>query len=219
MERRLLNCRHVRRNSRAHFDMHRISGARFGNEAGMTLLELLVVIGILGTLAAMAIMVSPAMTQHARADATIEQALDLFRSAREVAISQRRNVEVRFIGLTALQTWRLEVDPPGPTPAPAPTLLRTVELPNRAQVRLEDGIPYPPDQLFPGAPDAAHKLSLAGEWTFTSEGSLVGTNGDVANGVVFISIPNQPNSARALTVLGATALIRAWKWNGAEWVE
>ena len=27
------------------------------------------------------------------------------------------------------------------------------------------------------------------------------------------------NSARAITVFGATALIRAWRWNGREWVE
>ena len=31
--------------------------------------------------------------------------------------------------------------------------------------------------------------------------------------------PNQANSARAITVLGTTALIRPWRWNGREWVE
>ena len=65
-------------------------GARVHNESGFSLLEVLVVVGILGTLAGMAMMVSPAFSQHARAEAGISQVLDVMRSAREVAVSQRR---------------------------------------------------------------------------------------------------------------------------------
>jgi hypothetical protein len=54
---------------------------------------------------------------------------------------------------------------------------------------------------------------------FTSEGTFVNANGDPINGTVFFSIPNQKNSARAITIMGATALIRVWRWNGREWVE
>jgi hypothetical protein len=54
---------------------------------------------------------------------------------------------------------------------------------------------------------------------FTSEGTFVNNTGDPINGTVFMSIPNQANSARAITVLGTTALIRPWHWNGREWVE
>jgi hypothetical protein len=54
---------------------------------------------------------------------------------------------------------------------------------------------------------------------FTSEGTFVDANGDVLNGTIFLSVPDERNSARAITILGATALIRVWKWNGREWVE
>jgi hypothetical protein len=54
---------------------------------------------------------------------------------------------------------------------------------------------------------------------FTSEGTFVDSDGDALNGTLFLSIPNQVNSLRAITVLGATALIRSWRWNGREWVD
>ena len=189
---------------------------RFGvsGEAGFTLLEVLVVVGILGTLAAMAMMVSPAFSQHARAEAGISQVLDVLRSGREVAVSQRRNVQIVFIGLNALRTQRIDID--GNGAQVGTTTLRTVELENRVQFRLEDGVPDTPD-AFGNA--TALKFDTAGPWMFTSEGTFVNGVGDPINGTVFLAIANQKNSARAITLLGTTALIRPWRWNGREWVE
>jgi len=197
-----------------HQEIGRRSGPHCGNEAGFSLLEVLVVVGILGTLAGMAMMVSPAYSRHARAEAGISQVLDVMRSGREFAISQRRNVQVRFIGLNALQTVRIDIDANGNQTGT--TVLRTVELENRVQFGLEAGVPDTPD-LFGRA--SALDFDLAGPWMFTSEGTFVGGSGDVTNGTVFLAIPNQANSARAVTVLGTTALIRPWHWNGRDWVE
>jgi prepilin-type N-terminal cleavage/methylation domain-containing protein len=185
------------------------------SEAGFTLLEVMVVVGLLGVLAAMALMVSPSFTRTARADASLAQVLDAVRSAREVAISQRRNVELRFIGLNAIQTLRIDIGANGqPT---GTTVLRTVELENRMQFRLEDGVPDTPDAFGPGM--AAIKFDGPAPYMFTSEGTFVNGNGMVANGTAFLSVPNEENSARALTAMGATALIRVWRWNGQAWVE
>ena len=54
---------------------------------------------------------------------------------------------------------------------------------------------------------------------FTSEGTFVDQQGDPLNGTLFLSVPGDPSSARAITMFGPTALIRAWRWNGQEWVE
>lgn len=189
-------------------------GATVRSEAGFSLLEVLVVVGILGTLAAMAMMVSPAYSEHARAEAGISQVLDVMRSAREVSVSQRRNVQIVFIGLNAIQTQRIDIDANGVQTGT--TTLRTVELENRVQFRLETGVPDTPDG-FGNA--AALDFDTVGPWMFTSEGTFVNNTGDPINGTVFMSIPNQANSARAITVLGTTALIRPWRWNGREWVE
>lgn len=185
------------------------------DEAGFTLLEVMVVVGLMAVLGAMALMVSPSFTRAARADAGLSQALDAIRSAREVAISQRRNVQIGFIGLTGIQTLRVDIGTNGqPT---GTTVLRTVELENRMQFRLEDGVPDTPDAFGPGM--AAIKFDGPAPYMFTSEGTFVNGNGMVANGTAFLSVPNEANSARALTIMGATALIRVWRWNGQAWVE
>jgi prepilin-type N-terminal cleavage/methylation domain-containing protein len=189
-------------------------GARVRNESGFSLLEVLVVVGILGTLAGMAMMVSPAFSQHARAEAGISQVLDVMRSAREVAVSQRRNVEIVFIGLNAIRTRRVDIDANGNQTGT--TTLRTVELENRVQFQLEPGVPDTPDG-FGNA--SALDFDTVGPWMFTSEGTFVNNTGDPINGTVFMSIPGQDNSARAISVLGTTALIRPWRWNGREWQE
>ena len=74
------------------------------NEHGFTMLEILVVIALIGTITSMAMMVGPSFQRHARADAGLAQVLDMVRSARGLAISQRRNVELRFINTNAMQT-------------------------------------------------------------------------------------------------------------------
>ena len=53
---------------------------------------------------------------------------------------------------------------------------------------------------------------------FTSDGSLIDSSGDVLNGTVFLAIDDKAASARAVTIFGATGLIRSWKWNGTAWV-
>jgi hypothetical protein len=54
---------------------------------------------------------------------------------------------------------------------------------------------------------------------FTSDGSLVDNNGDVVNGTIFVGVPSQPQTARAVTVFGVTGLTRTWKWRGNKWME
>ena len=52
---------------------------------------------------------------------------------------------------------------------------------------------------------------------FTSDGSLIDAAGDITNGSLFFGIPEQPLSARAVTVFGITGMLRTWTWGGAQW--
>ena len=47
---------------------------------------------------------------------------------------------------------------------------------------------------------------------FTTDGTLIDSGGTPINGTVFLSIQNQPESARAVTVLGSTGRVRGYKW-------
>ena len=38
-------------------------------------------------------------------------------------------------------------------------------------------------------------------------------------GTILIGIPNQKETARAVTIFGASGLLRSWKWRGSSWVQ
>jgi hypothetical protein len=119
-----------------------------------------------------------------RAEAGISQVIDVMRSARETAISQAE----RGAALHRPQRGAVDVDIGANGTQTGTTILRTVELENGVQFRQEPGVPDTPD-LFGMA--SATDFDLAGPWMFTSEGTFVGGSGDVTNGTVFLSIPNQ----------------------------
>ena len=69
------------------------------------------------------------------------------------------------------------------------------------------------------APSAATKFTGTAPVMFTSDGSLVDSNGDVVNGSIFFGVPGQPLTQRAVTIFGVTGLTRNWKWRGGQWPE
>lgn len=185
-----------------------------GDERGFTLLEIMLVVAIMGTLFAMAIGVSPSFLRAARAEAGMTQAIETMRTAREIAISQRRNVELRFVGNNVIQSVRQNI----PT---GTTVLRGIQFENRVQFLLLPGVPDTPDGFTPTPPGLTNPVAFGASPTrmFTSEGTLVDQNGDVLNGTLFLGIPGDTSSARAITVFGTTGLMRLWRWDGTRWVE
>src|SRR5208337_271398 len=65
-------------------------------ERGFTLLETLVVIGIMGILASIAIFKSFGTMESYKANSAMDIVVSQLRVARQLAISQRRNVQVSF---------------------------------------------------------------------------------------------------------------------------
>jgi hypothetical protein len=74
----------------------------------------------------------------------------------------------------------------------------------------------------PDTPDAfgnanAVAFGVANTVMFGTDGTLIDGNGNPLNGTVFLIIISQPESARAVTVLGATGRIRGYRWWGGVW--
>ena len=185
------------------------------SRSGFTLIEVLIVAMIIATITGMSLMVMPGVVAATKADSGATQLTSLLRMAREQSITERRNVELRFVAPNRVECWRDDIDAAG-DPDGQTLIFETV---------LEQGIEYTRFAAVPDTPDGfgggvtAVEFTGNDPWRFTSEGQLVDVNGDVVNGTVFLGRPQQVDRARAVTMFGPTALLREWSWNGSGWVE
>ena len=167
------------------------------------------VIAIVSTMAVFQIGVSrPA----ALGDGALRVLLSQMNAARELAITQRRNMRLTFTNGSQVQIIREEV--PGPTL----TTIRTVVFESGVQFGLITGLPDTPD-TFGNATSVvfASATGTPPEVKFTPEGILVNQDGLTLNGSVFVAIPNQALSARSVTIFGSTGRIRGYRWDGRFW--
>lgn len=177
-------------------------------ERGFSLVEVLVVVAVIGALATVSVGVTMDMVNSAKADNATGALMNAIEVARNQATSQRRDMQLIFTNPNKIEIFRIEV------PSLAATLVSTTYL-EQGQVFDRVGLVDTPD-LF------GHAGALAFGSTptirFTSDGTFIDSSGDVLNGTVYVAIDSKPASARAVTIFGATGLIRSWRWNGTAWV-
>jgi len=184
-------------------------------QRGFSLLEVLVAIAIISIVLAMAIINFGHMFPNAKANSAMDQVLYQLRSARERAIAHRREVQVQFVGTN--QITLTEIWPPGTgTPPPATT------------VTFEAGAQY---TTYPSVPDTPMGFGNGGPvffggvtggppvMKFTTNGAFIDGGNTFVNGTVFLGIPGNAATARAITVLGATGRVREYHWDGTQWQE
>lgn len=185
------------------------------DEHGFTLLEVLIVAMVAATLLGTALMVLPGVVEAARGSSGSSQLSAVLRMAREQSISERRNVEIRFVAPNRVEAWRDDLDADGVVSGQ--TLVQEGVLEQGVVYVRFDGVPDTPDAFAAGPGEVS--FTGAAPWRFTTEGQLVDANGDVVNGTVFLGLPLRPDTARGVSLFGPTALLREWRWNGAEWIE
>ena len=189
--------------------MQQLQSSSGTSELGWSLVETMVALAVAGTVAAAAALVVPGVVAFTKADGGAGQLEAALRVAREQAISQRRNVRLDFVAPRTMVVSREEV------PGPALTEIGRIELEGGTQFLTYPGVPDTPDG-FGNA--SATSFGGAANVKFTSEGTFVDQNGDEVNGTMFVGLPNQAMTARAVTVFGPTALVRGWRWQGNVWV-
>ena len=182
--------------------------SRIGQGAGFSLIELMLVVGLMGVVTSVAVVQIGASRRAMQGDAGMRIVLSHMNTARELAISQRRFRRVTFTSGNLIQILRED------TTATTTTLY---------SIPIEGGIQF---LLMPGVPDTPDAFGRATAVDFGSavnvkfgpDGTLVNQDGATTNGTVFVAVPNLTLTARAVSVLGATGRVRGYKWNGNSWV-
>ncbi len=154
-----------------------LSHRAFGkSQRGYSLFELMVVCGIIGVGAAVAIPVTMRMVNDARGDSAAVMTSTFLTTARNRAVAERRNMRLTFNDDDIL-VQREEV------PSGILTTVDSLQLESGEMFDRESGVLNVPGALgggavnFPGA-------SMPG--VFTSGGSPVGSGGDGVGGLVYI---------------------------------
>lgn len=181
-------------------------------EQGFSLLELAVVIGVTLIGLAMVVIQTTSLVPSLKASSAMDQVFSQFRAVRNTAITQRRQIQVAFVGNNQMTTT--EIEPVGTSPA------ATITLGGAVQFILFAGIPDTPMAF--GNKAAIYIGGASGGpavMNFTTTGAFVDGNGNPINGTVFLGIAGLPATARAVTILGATGRVRQYHWDGAAWQE
>jgi Tfp pilus assembly protein FimT len=181
---------------------------RHRSQAGFSVVEMMFVLGLAAVLAGMATLQLNVSRPGLKGDGAMRVVLGQLNQARETAITQRRYVRIVFTTPNLVQTVRED------------TTTTTTTL---SSVLIEGGVEFGlVSTISPDTPDAFGKSSAIdfGSVTnvkFTPEGTLVNQDGASTNGTVFLALPNQALSARAVTVLGSTGRVRGYRWDGKNW--
>jgi Tfp pilus assembly protein FimT len=181
---------------------------------GFTMLEMAVVLVIVMIVFAMALIQVNNMLPQIRANTAMDQVVGELRTARALAISQRRNIQVQFAGNNQINLTRFNV--PNGT-----TSLGGITLQGNMQFKLL-GMPDTPDRFgnqfpveFGGISDGPPTMM------YLSDGTFVDNNGNPINGSIYLGLAGSTAiaTARAITVLGATGRVRSYHGQGNAWVE
>lgn len=195
--------------------------ANYKREQGFTLLEVLVVVGIMAVLSGMAVMGSTGTMQGYKANAAMDVVSSQLRLARELAITNRRNVVVTIDLVNNAVSYQVKA----PNVAGTSELdgqIVTIPLPPQTSFMVEAGVPDTPMGFGNTSPVLIGNLSGGPPgMAFTPTGSFTdNTYTNPINGTIFIGMTNQPATARAITIMGSTGRVRQYTYVGnLTWIE
>jgi hypothetical protein len=183
--------------------------------------ELLVVVTIILILVAVALVTMVPTVQTSRANAGMEMVLGEMRHAHERAIDERRIYRVTFvppnqIQLDVGQVANVASTITGTTPA-FTSAQQPLTLPDGIQFMCIGGIPTGagsvPDGLGSGANAIDFDLANGGGGTqiyFQPDGRALDAANRLNDGVVYVALPGNLYSSRAVTLFGSTGRSKGW---------
>ncbi len=182
---------------------------RRGREDGFSLIEVGIVLMLGCALAGMALINISGTMPGVNANKAMYQTIAQLRRGRQTAVAQRRSVQLNIETPNRIQLVRNEF-PAGET------VLGSSIYGNHFEFRqFEEVTEDTPDRFGNNDPvDFGGATGL----TFLTDGTLVDDSGNAVSGTIFIGLADHPETARAVTILGATGRIRGYRWTGTKWI-
>lgn len=191
------------------------------NERGFTLLESTIVIGIMMVMAGVAVITSFGSFDSYHANSAQDVVVSQLRVARALSIAQRRVVQIWIDTAPEPTDNRYHVKyqiQPAPQTNEVAGPLVSVPIPEQTQFMLETGVPDTPMAFGNSAPVYIGNPPVSGGppvMQFNPTGTFTDSTGNnLLYGTIFIGIPNQPTSARAVTILGGSGRVRPYTYLG-----
>lgn len=183
------------------------------SERGYSLVEVLVVASLSMVLMAMALVQINTSRAVMNADNGMRLVMAELARARDMAVQQRRNIQVEFPSLSGneIRLTRLEI-PNGSTP------VHRIIMEGNIRFALPAGTPDTTDGFGAGSALDFDTANPINEVVFNSDGMLVNRlTGNVINGTIFLAAPNDTYATRAVTILGSTGRIRGFRRLNTTW--
>ena len=165
-------------------------------------------VSIFATLAAISVTGFSSASRAMQGTAGMQQVKAQLQLARELAISQRRSVEVQFVAPNEIRTIRWEI--------PSGTTLLN-------QYFLEGNVEF---YRFASVADTPDGFGISGAVSFTgqtarflADGRFVDGDGTPSSGNIFLAMQGQLTSQTAVTIFGGTGRVRGYRWDGLQWLD
>lgn len=192
-----------------------------GAESGFSLLEIVVVLGVVLVVAAAALINIFPSIRGSRANAAMEMVLGEMRRAHERAVDERRIYRVTFVAPQTIQVDVGQVAIIGSTiTGSAPIFVPAqppLTLPGSIQFLVVPGIPTnplaTPDGFGSGATAIDFDIANGGGGTqiyFQPDGRALDGAHRLNDGVVYLAEPNNLFSSRAVSMYGSTGRSKSW---------
>jgi type II secretory pathway pseudopilin PulG len=202
---------------------------RRGGESGFSLLEMMIVCCLFLIVGGMTFMAVQPVLKDARANQAFEDALMQLRTARQRAITERKQYIVCFgvatpagaltpLGAPTVQSIQLFRWDAG-TALSAVAQITNNKLPSDMLFQTISGIPTSvatvPDGFGNGGTAIDFDQNVAGaiknQVLFMPDGSAHDVNGNLNSGIIYVGRSTDLYSSRAVTLYGATGRIRGWR--------
>jgi Tfp pilus assembly protein FimT len=190
-----------------------------GRQKGYSVFELLIVLVIAFIVLGISLIQLQPFWQQLQANSALQQIKETLRDDRELAISERRTIVVQFPTSTTISMY--VINEPSNVVSSAPFL--SMPLPGQSQFMTFSGETDTPDKFGIPSSGGIEFGGSSGTPTsgveFQSDGTFTDGNGNPINGTIFIGVPKVTPSARAVTILGNTGRIKAYRYSGGGWAQ